>query len=64
MDKDLGRLLRLEWYNWDLCAESLEISESDNVIVCTMINETVSAKTRMQAHYSSLGEQVTSQQPR
>lgn len=53
MDKDLGRLPRLEWYNWDLCAESLEISESDNVIVCTMINETVSAKTRMQAHYSS-----------
>lgn len=50
----MGRLPRLEWYNWELCAESLEISESDNVIVCTMINETLSAKTRMQAHYLSL----------
>lgn len=54
MDKALRRLPRLEWYNWELCAESPEISEFDNVIVCTMINETLSAKTRMQTHYWNL----------
>lgn len=50
LDKDMGRLPRLEGCNQELCAESLEISESDNVIVCMMINETLSEKTRIQAH--------------
>ena len=26
---------RLEWYSWELHAESLEISEYDNVIACS-----------------------------
>lgn len=53
LDKDSGRLSRLDWYSWELCAESLEISESDNVIACAVINEAILAKMKIKAHYSS-----------
>lgn len=54
LDKNLGRLSQLEWYNWELRAENLKISESDNVLACVGINETTLAETKIQAHCSSL----------